>query len=51
MWQKGKDDFGDPLILSISPVLGAVSGFIFALVLFIMVLIRAIIIYRPRRKA
>jgi hypothetical protein len=50
MWQKGIDDFGDPLLLTASPILGAVGGFILALLLLVIVLVRALIVYWPRQR-
>jgi hypothetical protein len=50
MWQEGQDDFGDALMLTSSPILGAVSGFILALLLLVIVLVRALIIYWPRQR-
>ena len=50
MWQEGQDDFGDALMLTSSPILGAVSGFVLALLLLVIVLIRALIVYWPRQR-
>jgi len=50
MWQEGQDDFGDALMLTTFPVFGAFGGLLIALILFIIVLIRAVIVNRPQRK-
>lgn len=50
MWQKGIDDFGDPLMLAYSPVIGAVGGLILAILLFVIALVRGLIIYWPGRR-
>jgi hypothetical protein len=50
MWQKGQDDFGDPLMLTSSPIFGAVGGFLLALLFFVIALVRGLIIYWPRQR-
>ena len=50
MWQKGQDDFGDPLMLTTSPIFGAVGGFLLALLLFVIALVRGLIMYWPHRR-
>lgn len=49
-WHKGIDDFGDPLLLVTSPILGGIGGFVVALLFFVLALIRGLIIYWPHQR-
>jgi len=50
MWQEGQDDFGDALMLTTTPLFGVVVGFVLALLILIIALIRVLIIYWPRQR-
>jgi|SRR5688572_27152047 len=50
MWKEGQDDFGDALMLTNSPLFGAIGGLILAFLLFVIALVRGLIIYWPRQR-
>ncbi len=38
MWRKGQDDFGDPIMLLMSPFVGAILGFVITIVVLMVIL-------------